>query len=188
MAARTAVADSWRSVGTAFERQADMANIQELELLVTTRTPLILVEPWKRRASKSCFRRLTTRTGRPLFRWALATGLQALEPPATAMGWWKCWKRRSSFQYDRRSCQKPADVLQYVLQSRTAAMFLLLDLHRVFDDPVILSQLQEIAARREQVAHTLALVGAELTVPNELRSFAARFELTLRRFKNWKRW
>jgi len=121
-----------------------MANIQELELLVTTRTPLILVETVETARVEELFRRLTTRTGRPLFRWALATGLQALEPPSTVA-----------------TCQKPADVLQYVLQSRTAAMFLLLDLHRVFDDPVILSQLQEIAARREQVAHTLALVGAE---------------------------
>jgi SpoVK/Ycf46/Vps4 family AAA+-type ATPase len=39
--------------------------------------------------------------------------------------------------------------------------------------------LQEIASRHDQTPHTLVLVGAELVVPDELRGFAARFELTL---------
>jgi AAA+ superfamily predicted ATPase len=139
-----------------------MTDIKDLELLVTTRTPLIVVETIETARVEELFRRLTVRTGRPLFRWALATGLQALEPPGTVS-----------------LCQKPTDLLQHVLQTRAAALYLMLDLQRVFDDPVVLSQLQEIAARREEVPHTLVLVGAEITVPNELRSFTARFELTL---------
>jgi SpoVK/Ycf46/Vps4 family AAA+-type ATPase len=140
----------------------NMSNIQELELLVTTRTPLILVDTVETARVEELFRRLTTRMGRPLYRWALATGLQAIEPPGAPA-----------------KCQKPTDLLQYVLQMRTPSLYMLLDLQRVFDDPVVLSQLQEIAARREQVPNTLALIGAEINVPNELRSFAARFELTL---------
>ncbi len=140
-----------------------MTDIKDLELLVATRTPLILVETTETARVEDLFRRLTVRTGRSLYRWALATGLQALEPASAATA----------------SCQKPTDLLQHILQTRAAALYLMLDLHRVFDDPVVLSQLQEIAARHDQVPHTLVLVGAELTVPNELRSFAARFELTL---------
>jgi AAA+ superfamily predicted ATPase len=140
-----------------------MADIKELELLVATRPPLILVETTETPRVEELFRRLTVRTGRPLYRWALATGLQALEPPKAAAP----------------PCRKPTDLLQHVLQARAAALYLLFDLHRVFDDPVVLSQLHEIAARHVQVPHTLVLVGPELSVPSELRSHSARFELAL---------
>jgi AAA+ superfamily predicted ATPase len=140
-----------------------MTDIKELELLVATRPPLVLVETTEILRVEELFRRFTVRTGLPLFRWALATGLQALVPPNSAVA----------------PCRKPTDLLQFVLQARVAALYLMLDLQRVFDDPVVLSQLQEIAARHEKMPHTLVLVGAEVSVPNELRSFAARFELTL---------
>ena len=70
-------------------------------------------------------------------------------------------------------------MLQQVLRTPAAALYLLLDLQRAFEDPVVLSQLQEIAARNDQVPHTLALLGAEISVPNELRPFTARFEIAL---------
>jgi SpoVK/Ycf46/Vps4 family AAA+-type ATPase len=139
-----------------------MTEIRELELLVATRTPLILVQTTEMRRVEDLLRRLVARTGRSLYRWALATGLQAIEPQAAAA-----------------RCQKPTDLLQHILEARAAGLYLLLDLQRVFDDPVVLSQLQEIAARHDQTPHTLVLVGAELVVPDELRGFAARFELTL---------
>jgi SpoVK/Ycf46/Vps4 family AAA+-type ATPase len=139
-----------------------MTDIRELELLVATRTPLILVQTTETRRVEELLRRLNARTGRALYRWALATGLLAIEPSGAT-----------------ESCQKPTDLLQHILQARDAGIYLLLDLHRVQDDPVVLSQLQEIAARHEQVPHTLVLVAAELNVPDELRGFAARFELTL---------
>ena len=140
-----------------------MTDINELELLVATRPPLVLVETTEIPRVEELFRRLTTRTGLPLFRWALATGLQALVPPNPALA----------------PCRKPTDLLQHVLQARAAGLYLMLDLHRLFDDPVVLSHLQEIAARHDKMPHTLVLVGAELTVPKELQSFAARFELLL---------
>jgi ATPase family associated with various cellular activities (AAA) len=139
-----------------------MTDIRELELLVATRTPLILVQTTETRRVEELLRRLNARTGRALYRWALATGLLAVEPSGVT-----------------ESCQKPTDLLQHILQAPAAGIYLLLDLHRVQDDPVVLSQLQEIAARHEQVPHTLVLVGAELNVPDELRGFTARFELTL---------
>jgi len=108
-----------------------MAEIEDLELLIATRTPLILVETLETARVEEMFRRLAQRIGRPSFRWALATGLQALEPPTEIVA----------------KCQKPVDVLQQVLRTPAAALYLLLDLQRAFDDPVVLSQLQEIAAR-----------------------------------------
>ena len=55
-----------------------MAEIEDLELLIATRTPLILVETLETARVEEMFRRLAQRIGRPSFRWALATGLQAL--------------------------------------------------------------------------------------------------------------
>jgi len=140
-----------------------MTDIKDLELLVAARTPLLLIETVETQRVEDLLRRLTARSGRPLFRWSLAAGLQALEPPGA----------------NSAQCQKPTELLQQVLQTRAAALYMLLDLHRVLDDPVVLSQLQSFAGRHAQVPHTLVLVGAEIVLPKELRSFAARFELKL---------
>lgn len=139
-----------------------MTDIEELELLVATRTPLILVQTTETQRVEEMLRRLNARTGRALSRWSLASGLLAIQPTGGA-----------------GTCQKPTELLERVLQTRIAGVYLLLDLHRMFDDPVVLSQLQEIAARHDKVPHTLVLVGAELNVPDELKAFCARFELTL---------
>ncbi|HTE42095.1 MAG TPA: AAA family ATPase [Steroidobacteraceae bacterium] len=143
-----------------------MTDIKELELLVASRTPIILVETVETARVEELFRRLTARTGRPLFRWALATGMQVLEAGEHA-------------GVAPSLCQKPTDLLQHVLQAKTAGLYMLLDLHRVLDDPVVLSQLQTFAGRHGETPHTLVLVGAEITLPNELRSFSAKIELSL---------
>jgi AAA+ superfamily predicted ATPase len=156
------VALGCRSVQAATERQARMTDIKDLELLIATRTPLVLVETVETQRVEELLRRLTTRSGIPLFRWSLASGLHALEPAAGSL-----------------QCQKPTDLLQQVLRAPTPGLYMLLDLHRVLNDPVVLSQLQTLAGQHQRVPHTLVMVGAEIVLPAELRSFAARFELTL---------
>src|SRR5688572_25206747 len=106
-----------------------MTDIKELELLVATRPPLVLVETTEVSRVEELFRRLTVRTGRPLYRWALATGLQALEPPNASIA----------------PCRKPVELLQHILMMKVPGLYLTLDLHRLYDDPVILSHLHEIA-------------------------------------------
>lgn len=140
-----------------------MTDIKDLELLVATRPPLILVETTEVSRVEELFRRLTVRTGRPLFRWALATGLQALEPPNSSIA----------------PCRKPLDMLQHILMMKAAGLYLVLDLHRLFDDPVVLSHVHEIAARHDKTPHTIVMVGTEVDVPSELKSFTARYELKL---------
>jgi AAA+ superfamily predicted ATPase len=143
-----------------------MTDIKELELLVASRTPIILVETVDTARVEELFRRLTARTGRPLFRWSLASGMQVMEIGEHA-------------GVAPSLCQKPTELLQHVLQAKTPGLYLLLDLHRVLDDPVVLSQLQTFASRHSQRPHTLVLVGAEIALPKELRSFSARIELSL---------
>jgi AAA+ superfamily predicted ATPase len=140
-----------------------MRDLQDLELLIDLGTPLVFVETSDSARLDELFQRLGTRTGKPLFRWALATGMRAVGPSAMAT----------------RPGSKPAEVLSQILAATEPALYLLLDLVRYLDDALIVSQLREIAARCEKIAHTLILPGAAIEVPADLRSASSRMDLSL---------
>lgn len=140
-----------------------MTDLKDLELIIESGTPIVLIETDDETRVEGLFQRLSTRLDRPLFRWSVATGLRRVDGDYSAL----------------RSTQKPADVLGHILASRTPALYLLLDFHPWLDDPLTVRLLREVAQGRQSVAHTLALVGPDLDTPAELRTLAARFELSL---------
>jgi hypothetical protein len=140
-----------------------MSDLEDLEVLIGTRTPLIFIETGQPQRAEELFRRLAQRSGLPLFRWALAVGLTRLDGQYAA----------------QKFNMKPSDVLGQILSTVNAGLYLLLDLHRFLDDPLTLSQLREIAARSATIPHTVAIVGAKLEIPPDLQPSAARFELSL---------
>jgi len=82
--------------------------------------------------------------------------LQALEPPATAMDV-EMLETQEQFQYDRRLLPKARRCIAVRSAEPHCRNVFTARSPPSIRHPVILSQLQEIAARREQVAHTLAL-------------------------------
>lgn len=140
-----------------------MGEIQDLELLVDTRTPLILIETVEGARVEELVLRVSRRTGRPAFRWTLANGLQRLDEA----------------QPPNRLASEPQKMLAHVMSVSQAGFFLLYDLHGYFKDQLVVSQLREIAARHQSVPHTLIVVAPELQIPAELRGVAARLEISM---------
>lgn len=141
-----------------------MSDLEDLVLLVDARTPLIFIDSSDAARVEDVFVRVAARSGRPLYRWSLASGLS---------------RRDGDLPAPARSGSKPADVLAQVLAQREPGLFLLHDLARYLEDPLTVSQLREIGLRHTQVPHTLVLIGPALSVPAELRAVAARVELAL---------
>ncbi|HSW14040.1 MAG TPA: hypothetical protein VLI06_14440, partial [Solimonas sp.] len=141
--------------------ESPSSDLKDLEVLVETRTPLIFAETSDPAQVEQLFRRLATRSGRPLYRWTLATGLAGLDPPA---------------QLQARSVP---EVLGHILRSNEPALYLLMDLGRYLEDALTLSQLREIGQRHGSVPHTLVLVGSNMNPPAELRAVSARFDLSM---------
>ncbi len=142
-----------------------MRDLDDLELLIDTGTPLIFIQTGDAARAESLVRRLGARNGAPLYRWSLATGLsRGGEQPAPAAA---------------GNALKPSQMLAQVLSLREPALFLLFDLPRYLDDPLIVSQLREIATRHASVPHTLLLIGSAVAVPEDLLGLSAQIELAL---------
>lgn len=140
-----------------------MNELKDLELLIDTRTPLILIETTDFTRVEVLFQRLGTRTGLPVWRWTLASGLQRLDDGVAPSA----------------RLPEPQKLLAHLLTLTQPGLYLLQDLHRYLNDALVVSLLRELAARHDRVPHTIAIAAPALETPAELRSVAARVELAL---------
>ncbi len=139
-----------------------MSEIKDLELLITSRVPLIAVNTREEQRVIALFRRISWRQGIALFRWAISDGLQCLKgelPPQQALN-------------------KPVDALTHIRSYPRPGIFVLLDFHPYLEDPVHVRILRDIAQNYEQTARTLVLVGPEIALPDEIKHHSARFEFS----------
>ncbi|HHH44136.1 MAG TPA: AAA family ATPase [Gammaproteobacteria bacterium] len=148
------------------------SSLHDLEVLLRSRVPLILVETSDERRALDTFRRLALRTGQPVMRWSVTTGLQRidldLQPQAHA--------------------REPDQALAQIRATGTAGLYLLLDFHPYLDDPAHVRMIREIAMGYGQAAHTLVFISHRCELPAELRSLSARFDLALPDRSALERW
>jgi hypothetical protein len=100
----------------------------------------------------------------PVFQWTVTDGLKRLDV---------------HFSTPQRTSNDPAEVLKYIRASNLAGVYILFDFHPYLSDPVVVRLLKDIAKEYSQCARTVVLVSAELTIPRELESLAARGTLEL---------
>jgi SpoVK/Ycf46/Vps4 family AAA+-type ATPase len=138
-----------------------MSDLQDLELIISSGTPLLFIESDDEKQVESLFERLATRLGRQLWRWSVASGLT----------------NRHTQQTTHRGTREPVKILAEVAGRTAPAIYLLMDIHHWLDDPLTLRQLKEIALGNPSQA--LVLVSHAAEIPDELRSLSAKFELSL---------
>ncbi len=140
---------------------------RDLELLLGTHTPLILIET----RDESRMLDLLAAIGRsrkseeyvPLFRWSVTDGLQrldiALEPQLHNAA--------------------PADVLKHIRAVSKPGIYVLLDFHPYLQEPVNVRLLKDICLRFTEIPKQLVLVSHRLELPAELAPYSVRFEMAL---------
>ncbi|MDX1499522.1 MAG: AAA family ATPase [Woeseiaceae bacterium] len=139
----------------------------DLEVLLRSRTPLIVIET---RDEARVLDMLTgfARAGQagsylPLFRWTVTDGLQRLDidlEPQTINS-------------------EPGDVLRHIRAVSQPGVYVLLDFHPFLADPVHVRLIKDICIRYGEVARQLVLISHAIELPAELRAFSARCELAL---------
>jgi AAA+ superfamily predicted ATPase len=137
-----------------------LRELQDVEVLLRARTPLIFIESAERDRIEQLFLQTARRLNRMVFRWSLATGLQRLDVPMPP----------------NRMLVDPQRMLAHVA-TLGPGVYLLYDLHVYLDEPVIVSLLRETAARHGP--STLVLVAPELEAPSDLRGLCATLEVAL---------
>ncbi|MBI4168806.1 MAG: AAA family ATPase [Acidobacteria bacterium] len=139
-----------------------MENIRDLDLLVVSRTPIIGIESAEEERVRAHVEGLAARQDLPWFEWKATAGL-----------------RRAGTTDPIYDTEKPAPALKAVLEMRTEALYLFLDLQRHFDDPAILRSLRDIGQRFAEDRRCLILCAPDLPIPPDLRTCASLIRLEL---------
>lgn len=144
-----------------------MDGSHDLELILRSRTPIIIIESQDEARILELLQAITIRRSTtsylPLFRWTITDGLQrldiALEPQAIN--------------------SEPTDVLKHIRAVSKPGLYVLLDFHPFLDDPVHVRLLKDICIRYRDVEKQIVLISHKVTVPKELDGFCARFDMAL---------
>lgn len=140
-----------------------MKELHDLELILNSRTPIIIIESKEELRVLELFTRLGMRLQHPLFRWSITDGLQRLE-----------------IDYDpQRFTSDPDEVLKHIKSLSRPGIFVLLDYHPYLSDPIHIRLIKEIAQKHKQLSQTLVFLSHEIKIPSELKHLTARFQLKM---------
>jgi len=144
-----------------------MSDRRDLELVLDSGTPLVLIETTDEVRLLELLRDLarsrSTTSYRPLFRWSITDGLQRLDLDLEA----------------QRHNAEPQEVLKHIRAVDKPGIYALLDFHPFLKDPVDVRLLKDIALKAAATKVTVLLIGHRLDIPHELATFSARFTLKL---------
>jgi len=140
-----------------------MDDLHDLECMLRSRIPLIIIESHDERRVARLFTQLAISLAKPVMGWSATNGLQRLDVDSVP----------------QRHASAPEQALGQIKATRSPGIYLLMDFHPYLDDAYNVRLLKEIALDYDELGHTLVLVSHQLTVPEELASFSARFTLSL---------
>ncbi len=140
-----------------------MPDLHDLELLLRSDTPIVLIESIEEPRVVALFARLAVRVAEPAFCWTATDGLGRIELDTEP----------------QRQLADPTEMLRHIRLTPRRGLYLLLDFHPYLGDPLHVRLIKEIAQGYEELPRTLVLVSHALEIPPELRHLSARFELKL---------
>lgn len=140
-----------------------MPDLHDLELLLRSDTPLLLIESLEEPRLVELSARLALRINEPAFCWTLTDGLRRLDIELPA----------------QRQLAAPPDLLRHIRVTPQRGVYLLLDFHPFLADPLHVRLIKEIAQGYGELRRTLMFASHALEVPPEVRHLSARFRLRL---------
>lgn len=144
-----------------------MDRSHDLELIIRSRTPIIVIESQDEARVLQLLQaiaiRSTADTYVPLFRWTLTDGLQRLD-----------------ISLEPQSLNSaPTDALKHIRAVSKPGIYVLLDFHPFIDDPVHVRLIKDICIHYKTVQRQLILISHTIKIPRELEIYCARFEMEL---------
>jgi SpoVK/Ycf46/Vps4 family AAA+-type ATPase len=140
-----------------------MKELHDLELILTSHTPIIVIESLEEVRVSQMLARLGLRLNHPMFQWTVTEGLRRLEADFGA----------------QQFTAEPREVLKHIKAVSQAGYYLLLDFHPFLDDPIHVRLIKEIAQEHGRLAKTLIFLSHDIPIPAEIRHLTARFNLRL---------
>jgi SpoVK/Ycf46/Vps4 family AAA+-type ATPase len=141
-------------------------DLNDLGLLLDSKVPLLVIESYEEPRVLEMITRLAVNRASPLFTWSATEGLNRL-----GFG--------ESFDPDEETTD-PTEVLKLIKKARQPGIYVLCDFHPYLkDEPINVRLMREIAMGHHKLGHTLVLLSHALELPNEVKRYSARFELSM---------
>jgi SpoVK/Ycf46/Vps4 family AAA+-type ATPase len=140
-----------------------MNEINDLQALIRSRIPIILIETGEELRIVNLFEHLAQQLRKPVFQWTATTGLKSLSSP----------------QFNMPEKMDINGLFFRMQNSQSPGIFLLLDFHPFLSDAINIRRIKDIALNHDRNLHTLVLISHHIQMPSELKLFYARFELSL---------
>jgi hypothetical protein len=140
---------------------------QDLEIILRSRTPLIVMETRDERRVLRLLQAIGMRSSTaeymPLFRWTITDGLQRLDIDLAP----------------QLVNSEPADVLKHIRAVSKPGIYTLLDFHPFLDDPVHIRLIKDICIHYPDIPRQLVFISHKIELPRELEAFSARVDIAL---------
>jgi SpoVK/Ycf46/Vps4 family AAA+-type ATPase len=140
-----------------------MSEGHDLELLLKSHLPLIIVESHEESRLLQLLTAQAMKQYRPLYRWSITDGLQRVDLDLSP-------------EQNRASAE---EVLWKIRKAQEAGIYVLSDFHPYLDEPLHVRLLKDIALAHAQSGNTVILLSHRLELPPELNHFAAEAHLTM---------
>jgi len=140
-----------------------MPELNDLELLLRSQTPIVVIESLEEPRILQLFTRLGLRLGQAVFQWSITEGL----------------KRQEVDFGDPQLNSEPGDALKQIKAESQPGIYLLLDFHPYLGDPLHVRLIKEIAQGYTNTPKTLVFISHGLDIPIEVKHLCARFDLKL---------
>lgn len=139
-----------------------MNDQHDLEIVVISRFPIILIETREEQRVVELLERVCNLRNLALFHWNIAQGLQR------------------QIRSDRIPETRDATaVLRHIEATPQNGVYTLLDFHPYLADPVNIRLIKNIAQTYHKTERTLVFVSHQISLPPELERLAARFSLSI---------
>jgi len=140
---------------------------QDLEIVLRSRTPIIVIETRDERRVLRMLQSISVQSAScgylPLFRWTVTDGLQRLDIELEP----------------QMMNSQPVDVLKHIRAVSKPGIYVLLDFHPFLDDPVHVRLIKDICIHYEDTARQLIFISHSVQLPQELEPYSARFDMAL---------
>ena len=164
--------------------------LERLKVLIDSSTPIVAMETVEEVRAVRMVRAACSALNLAAFEWSIASGLMRCgssvgeivtghEAGIGAAGGYvptETIEQNAKALYNSR---EPAQMLSNLEGISIEAAFILKDLHRHMDDPVVVRRLRDVGQRFATNRKTIVLTAPKLEIPPELRSLVEFFELPL---------
>lgn len=164
-----------------------METLERLKILIDSSTPIVVMETVEETRAVRLVRMACSALNLAAFEWTIASGLarsggdppNAFDTGVLPPGGYVAHQPDADNAKALYNSREPAQMLANLEAISIEAAFILKDLHRHMDDPVVIRRLRDVGQKFATNRRTLILTAPKISIPPELGSLVEYLELPL---------